>query len=973
MLAPAGALSRRAIIIGGAGLALIVVLGLARAVSERSRAALDLTDEEQAWLEAHRDAIPLYFNPDFPPIEFASPEGEFVGLGADVIARVEERLGVRFVKRPCVDWNRHLAALESGECAIAPTIVRTPERERYARFTAPYATVPVVIIAPHDAGHDLDLEHLAGKRVAVVSGFATEDYVRERSGDAFEVVPVKTVPEGLRAAAFGHADFLVENLAVAAYYIERDGYPNLHVCGETDYSFAWSIGVSREHPLLYSSIEKALGSLSESEMASLRRRWISLDAGPRLSPEAVLLLKLSGLFLAALLLGLMAVSVVLKRRLNEKVARLAESQREVTEQTERLRLAMDATNAAIWDLRPATGEVYFSEQWRTMLGYANGADAPASPDLSEYMHPDDLPAANAALAACLAPHGRSELEVEFRLRHADGSWKWILGRGTVIGRDADGRPTRILGLNVDIQQRKEVQDALLASERTFRQAIEAMPLGCVIAEPGGDVRHVNRAFTRMLGYALEDIEGYEDWWRLAYPDEAYRRRVREEWERDTLLERDPRGAAEPNAYNVAAKDGTTRTLQFSAAALGDRVLILLDDVTERRLVEAERERLQTQLAQAQKMESVGRLAGGVAHDFNNMLGVILGHAELALGRLGREHPVVSDLEQIQRAAERSADLTRQLLAFARRQAVTPQVLDLNGAIERSLRMLKRLIGEHIRLEWIPGHGVGPVRMDPSQLDQILANLCVNSRDAIADVGTIVIETSMTDLDEAYCASHPDVPPGAYSVLAVSDTGHGMAPEVLAHVFEPFFTTKGVGEGTGLGLATTYGIVKQNGGTVAAYSEPGSGTTIRIYLPACAEGAAPEAKPAPALEPEVGHETVLLVEDEPGILAMARQMLEQLGYDVAAAATPGEAIALAKEPGRRVDLLMTDVVMPQMSGPDLAERVLAVHPDAKCLFMSGYAETMVVRQGMLDEDTGFLQKPFRLSDLATALREALAPR
>ncbi len=397
------------------------------------------------------------------------------------------------------------------------------------------------------------------------------------------------------------------------------------------------------------------------------------------------------------------------------------------------------------------------------------------------------------------------------------------------------------------------------------------------------------------------------------------------------------------------------------------------DVTARKRAEEEKERLQVQLTQAQKMESVGRLAGGVAHDFNNMLGVIMGHADLALAGLGPGDSLHSHLIDIRKAAERSAALTRQLLAFARKQTVAPKVLDLNEVVDGMLKMLRRLIGEDIDLTWLPGADLGKVFIDPSQVDQILANLCVNARDAIAGTGKVTIETDRASFDETFCAGHVGFVPGDFVLLAVSDTGCGMDAETLGHIFEPFFTTKEMGKGTGLGLATVYGIVKQNAGFVNVFSEPGKGTTFRIHFPCHrAKITRPEreqALPATAIQ-VTGGRTILLVEDESDILKMTTLMLEKLGYAVIPAATPGEAIGLAREHQGGIDLLMTDVVMPEMNGRDLARNLLAIYPDIKRLFVSGYTADIIAHQGVIDEGVQFIQKPFSMQDLAAKIREVL---
>lgn len=390
----------------------------------------------------------------------------------------------------------------------------------------------------------------------------------------------------------------------------------------------------------------------------------------------------------------------------------------------------------------------------------------------------------------------------------------------------------------------------------------------------------------------------------------------------------------------------------------------------RRQAEEERGRLEAQLHQAQKMESVGRLAGGVAHDFNNMLQAILGNVDLLLSETTEDSPARDCLQEIRNCATHSANLTRQLLAFARRQTIAPKVLDLNEVVEGLLKMMRRLIGEDIRLIWQPDTALWHVKVDPTQIDQVLANLCVNARDAIQGVGTVTVETGNATLDEAACEQRAGLVPGDYVWLTVSDDGCGMSKEVLGRLFEPFFTTKPMGEGTGLGLATVYGVVNQNNGLINVYSEPGKGTTFKIYLPRH-DGPKEGVGNAKAAETaRSAGETVLVVEDEPAILVPARRALERLGYLVLVACSPVEAIQLVKVHAGPIHLLITDVVMPEMNGRDLSRELLALRPGLKCLFMSGYTANIIAHRGVLDEGIHFIQKPFSMSDLAVRVRAAL---
>lgn len=393
-------------------------------------------------------------------------------------------------------------------------------------------------------------------------------------------------------------------------------------------------------------------------------------------------------------------------------------------------------------------------------------------------------------------------------------------------------------------------------------------------------------------------------------------------------------------------------------------------VIEAKQSEAEKEKVQLQLQQALKMESVGRLAGGVAHDFNNMLSVILGNAEMALEHDKIDSTIRLELEEIKTAALRSTDLTRQLLAFARKQTVAPKVINLNHTIEGMLKMLRRLIGEDMQLAWLPQTELAPIFIDPSQVDQILANLCVNARDAIRGVGKIIIETGTVSLNVDYCRDNPGFLPGEYTMLSFSDNGSGIPKEHLNHIFEPFFTTKRPGEGTGLGLAMIYGIVKQNDGFIKVYSEAEQGTTFRIYLPQYAGKIEDVAHAQDLLIPQGQGELILLVEDETVILEMNNRMLERLGYRVLATGSAREAILLADKHKDQLQILLTDIIMPEMNGHDLANTIWQTNPELKCLFMSGYTANVIAHQGFLPEGIHFLQKPFMKKDLAKKLHQIL---
>ncbi len=400
------------------------------------------------------------------------------------------------------------------------------------------------------------------------------------------------------------------------------------------------------------------------------------------------------------------------------------------------------------------------------------------------------------------------------------------------------------------------------------------------------------------------------------------------------------------------------------------VIATSENITERKRAEKEKQRLEARLQHVQKLEAMGRLAGGIAHDYNNISSIIIGYSELVLEQIKAGDPFHEDLVEILTAAKRSAEITKQLLAFARKQTIDPKVVDLNHTIGRILKMLMRLIGEDIDLVWRPGPELWVVKIDPSQVDQIVANIGLNARDAIADVGKITMETENVRFDEAYCETHAGFIPGEYILLAISDDGCGMAPEIMDKIFDPFFTTKGVGQGTGLGLSTVYGIVRQNNGFINVYSEPDMGTIIRIYLPRYKGNGVEIHWERTPIAPLGRGETVLLVEDDEAILKLGKRMLEELGYRVLHSAGPGEAVALAGGHTGELDLLITDVIMPEMNGRELSEKLKQICGDLKVLFMSGYTANVIAHRGVLDHDVFFIPKPFSKKELAVKVREVL---
>lgn len=534
--------------------------------------------------------------------------------------------------------------------------------------------------------------------------------------------------------------------------------------------------------------------------------------------------------------------------------------------------------------------------------------------------------------------------------------------------DADGRISGNIAVLVDIGERNRAKQALEASEAKLRGILENIGIGVVLINPKMEICEVNRQMREW--FPTVDLSQCP----LCY-------KVFHDPPREDVCEFCPAQKTLQNGlvHEVMTKTQRGNSLRsyrlvafpvFNAAKEVTAVIEMVEDITEREQADQEKEKLQAQLAQAQKMESVGRLAGGVAHDFNNMLSVIIGYAELTLMNIAPEDPLYVQLQEVEAAARRSAALTRQLLAFARKQTVSPRVLDLNDTIFSMLKMLERLIGENIELIWSPAADLWPVKIDPSQIDQVLTNLCLNARDAISDVGKLIIATGNCSFDDAYCAGHKGLVPGDYTLISITDNGRGMDEETLSHIFEPFFSTKDQARNTGLGLATVYGIVKQNNGYIDVCSKPGEGTAFQVYFPREKDRRVEAGGLAQADILIRGTETILILDDEESILNLCASILKKLGYVTLTARSPREAIGLFEKHSEEIQLLLTDVVLPEMSGRDVAEKLVSMKPGLKCLYMSGYTANIIAPRGVLGKGVRLIQKPLTVKDLGVAVRQAL---
>jgi len=579
------------------------------------------------------------------------------------------------------------------------------------------------------------------------------------------------------------------------------------------------------------------------------------------------------------------------------------------------------------------------------------------------VHQDDLPLAMEKFKYSL----QGELSESFELRIRTMPGGYVTGEFVLAPQIRNGKVVNILGIARDITERKRTEESLRESEERYRTAIENSNDGVSITKEGLHL-YVNKKFLEIFGYEnAEEILGKPISITI-HPDD--RDRVME-----ISLKRE-RGEVVPTCYDFKGvkKNGDIVYIEVSVARvhyLGEIVsLAYLRDITERKRMEQEMFSLQEQLRQAQKMEAIGRLAGGVAHDFNNILSVIKGTCQLSLLDLREGDPLYNNLKEIDRAADRAADLTRQLLAFSRKQVMEMRVVDLNDVVKGLKKMLRRIIGEDIELVTYLSDGLGRVRVDPSQMEQAIINIVVNARDAMPQGGKLTIETANVELDEEYARRHIAVKPGSYVMLSISDTGVGMTKEVQERVFEPFFTTKEMGRGTGLGLSTVYGIVKQSGGNIWVYSEVGRGSTFKIYLPRVEEALEEGVREEVIGEVPRGSETILVVEDEEVVRKLAVRLLKKQGYKVLEAPDGGQAFILCEKYQDPIHLILTDVVMPGMSGRELVERLQRIHPEVRVLYMSGYTDNVILHHGILEEGVAFIQKPFTLETLARKVREVL---
>jgi len=646
------------------------------------------------------------------------------------------------------------------------------------------------------------------------------------------------------------------------------------------------------------------------------------------------------------------------------------------EMAENMAAAQQMTHSGSWEIR-LTPDLMFvepqmwSDECYRIFGLEPGSQEITSQFFYEHIHPEDRERAQQALRQ--AVQTGQETSYEYRLIRPNGRVRTLHDRAKVVIDERTQRPLKVVGIVQDITESIEAAATIVGLNRRVELILQSAGEGIYGLDLDGRITFVNPAMANMTGWEQEELLGLlaHDVFHHTYPDG----RPFPAAECPIQISKKTGEMCQVDDDLYWRKDNTAFPIEYTSTPIRENdqivgTVVVVKDITERKRAAAEQARLEEQLQQAQRLESIGRLAGGVAHDFNNQLTVIQIYGELLQAAMTDDDPLLPKLEQILQASEQAANLTRQLLALSRKQMLQPVILNLNDLIRNLQTMLSRLIGEDTIFSTALTPDLWPITVDPVQLEQVIMNLVVNARDAMPTGGIVSIETNNVLFDNAIAAHYLDLPPGPYVLLSVSDTGTGMDKTTQAHIFEPFFTTKKPGKGTGLGLATVHGIVKQSGGAIHVYSELGAGTTFKIYLPAEQNAILQPVVPHPPLITQHGDETILLVEDEDALRQLVRVTLEELGYTVLEAASGSEALALADNPQDQINLLLTDVVMPQQSGRKLAQELTAQRPDIKVLYMSGHTDDAVIRHGLLKAEVAFLPKPFTRNDLAAKIREVL---
>ncbi len=894
--------------------------------------------------------ITVVSDDSYPPYLFRSETGHLQGILKDEWQLWGKKTGIN-VHLVGMNWASAQKFMAEGKADVIDTLFYTKARAKLYDFSPPYATIEVPIFFDKRIESITDINALHGFVVGVKAGDACIDVLKKKGITSLREYP--DYESIVKAAAAHRLMVFCIDKPPGLYYLYKFGLESKFRYSIPLYTGKFHRAVRKGREELLKTVDRGFSEITPETYKKIRQKWMgtAIPFNPRYLFYIFFIIAVSITLGGLLLLW----NYLLRRKVARKTTQLNQTLDALQASEKKYRELVENVNSIILRVDPSARITFINEYARAFFGYGDEI-------LGKSVVGTIVPEAESTgrdlkdMVGDIFRHPEGYLHIVNENMRRNGERVWIAWNNKPV-YDADNRFVEMLSIGNDITEQRRAA----AERERLASAIAQVDESVIITDGDGHIEYVNPAFEGLTGYSREEVVGsiprilksgvytpgfHGDLWATIGSGKTWKGRFVDRKKNDSQV----------------TVDATISPMRNTAGAIVNYIAVQRD-ITDSLNLEA-------QLLQSRKMEAVGRLAGGVAHDFNNMLGIILGYSELALASLDPADPIYPNLKAIYDTTIRSANLTRQLLTFSRKQIIAPRTIHLNEEVKSIEGLLRRTIGEDIDLVFNLSADLWIVRLDPSQIDQVVVNLAVNARDAMPNGGELAIATDNIRLDEAFCQGHLGFVPGEYVQLTVSDNGCGMDKETLSNVFEPFFTTKGEGKGTGIGLATVYGIARQNKGNILIDSEPGHGTMIRMYFPR--HLAAKEVQPAEARSPGPtgGNETIALVEDQDMVREMAQSMLERLGYKVLAAADPGEAIRLFETRQEKIHLMVTDVVMPSMNGKELSERIRALRPGIKILFMSGYTADAIAHHGVLEEGVRFIQKPFSFEELSIQVRRAL---